>query len=166
MEEILSNGNGERVDGGENAYRVVVFTLGKEHFALPVEALAEIYRSRDITPVPLAPRFLTGVVSVHGQLASVLSLAEMLGEGMENQSGLLLILTPEFGGVALLVEKTTGFSFYSTLEEVAVEQAQPAEGHSLHFVEGVFRDKGTLVTLINPEKLRVWIDREFSKEEE
>ena len=117
MPEILSKEENGGKDAGEKANKVVVFTLGKEHFALPVEALAEIYRSRDITPVPLAPRFLTGVVSVHGQLASVLSLAEMLGAGMENQSGLLLILTPLYGGVALLVEKTTGFSSYSTLDK-------------------------------------------------
>jgi len=164
MPEILRREDGERGDADEKTNKVVVFIVGKEYFALPVEALAEIYRSQDITPVPLAPRFLTGVVSVHGQLASVLSLAGMLGAEKENQKGLLLILTPKYGGVALLVEKTTGFSSYATLEEVAVEQA--AEGDSLHFVEGVFRDEGTLVTLINPEKLRIWIDHEFSKEEE
>ena len=83
---------------------------------------------------------------------------------MAGNSGLLLILAREFGGIALLVEKTTGFSSYTTLEEVTMEQAP--DGGSVHFLEGVFRDKGTLVTLISPEKLRIWIDQEFGKEEE
>lgn len=165
MPEIIPGKDREKTVAGEKANKVVVFTVGREYFALPLESLAEIYRSVDITPVPLAPRFLKGVVSVHGQLASVMSLGEILeAPALIGNTGLLLILAREFGGIALLVEKTTGFSSYGTLEEVTMEQA-PDSG-SVHFLEGVFRDKGTLVTLISPEKLRIWIDQEFAKEEE
>ncbi len=148
----------------QKANKVVVCTVGKESFALPLGALAEIYRGVEITRLPLAPDFLTGVINVHGNLASVLSLAAILETGETPNEGLLLILTEEYGGFALLVEGTTGFSSYTALEEVAVEKAA-VEG-SVHFVEGVFRDRGSLVTLINPRKLRVWIDNEFAKGED
>ena len=148
----------------EAVHKVVVCTVGKESFALPLEALAEIYRAVEITPLPLSPSFLVGVVNVHGNLASVLSLAEILKAGEKPKEGLLLILTQEYGGFAILVEKTTGFISYATLEEVALETA--VEEGSVHFVEGVFRDSGNLITLINPDKLRVWIDNEFRKGED
>jgi len=164
MEEPQSpDGSVEQVPP-EKLNHVVVCTVGKESFALPLDALAEIYRGVEITPLPLAPDFLTGVINVHGNLASVLSLAAILNAGQTTDEGLLLILTQDYGGVALLVEGTTGFTSYSTLEEVAVENA--IDEGSVHFIEGVFRDNGNLVTLINPEKLRVWIDNEFAKGED
>jgi len=162
-ESYLPDGSVEQIPA-EKVNKVVMCTVGKESFALPLEALAEIYRALEITPLPLAPGFLTGVINVHGNLASVVSLATILNTGQTTDEGLLLILTQEYGGFALLVEGTTGFTSYTTLEEVAVEKA--AEEGSVHFVEGVFRDMGNLVTLINPEKLRVWIDSEFAKGED
>lgn len=151
-------------DQAEPRHKVVVCTAGKESFALPLEALAEIYRALEITPLPLAPRFLTGVINVHGSLTSVLSLAAILGLEGTPEEGLVLILGQEYGGFAILVEGTTGFTTYATLEEVALETAV-GEG-SVHFIEGVFRDNGNLITLINPEKLRIWIDNEFAKGED
>ena len=148
----------------EPRHKVVVCTAGKESFALPLEALSEIYRAFEITQLPLAPRFLTGVINVHGNLTSVLSLSEILGLEGTSEEGLLLILGQEHGGFAILVEGTTGFTSYATLEEVALETA--AEEGTVNFIEGVFRDNGNLITLINPEKLRIWIDYEFAKGED
>jgi purine-binding chemotaxis protein CheW len=145
-------------------HKVVVCTAGKEFFALPLEALAEIYKAQEITPLPLAPDFLAGVINVHGNLASVFSLMEILGLGKQPDEGLLLILGQEYGGFALLVEGTSGFTSYETLEEITMEAA--GEDSSVNFIEGVFRNDGNLITLINPEKLRIWIDNEFAKGED
>jgi purine-binding chemotaxis protein CheW len=163
MEEPQAPDGGVTQIPAEEVNEVILCTVGKESFAIPLDALAEIYRGVEITPLPLAPDFLTGVINVHGNLSSVLSLAAILNADQPSGEGLLLILTPEYGGIALLVDGTTGFTFYSTLEEVAVDDAV-GEG-SVQFIEGVFRDDGNLVTLINPEKLRVWIDNEFVKGE-
>lgn len=148
----------------QQEHKVVVCTVGREFFALPLGALAEIYKAQEITPLPLSPDFLTGVINVHGNLASVFSLARILDLGKQPEEGLLLILGQEYGGFALLVERTTGFSSYTTLEEISLEAA---EGHdSVNFIEGVFRNNGNLITLINPEKLRIWIDNRFVKGED
>ena len=56
---------------------------------------------------------------------------------------------------------TTGFTSYVTLEDVARDA--PAKENSVEIIEGVFRDNDKLISLINPEKLRVWIDSEFTK---
>ncbi len=143
-------------------HEVVVCTVGKEYFALPLDAMAEIYKTVDITPLPLSPSYLVGVINVHGNLASVLSLAGILGLTEDPAADrLLLILTAQYGGVALLIETTTGFTAYTTLEGVARDNV--GDVGSVEFIEGVFREDGKLVSLINPEKLRVWIDREFTK---
>ncbi len=143
------------------AHEVVVCSLGREYFAIPLEALAEIFRFSEITPLPMSPPYLVGVINFHGNLASVLSLGKILGQEKTPDEGLLLILTPEHGGVALHVDTTTGFTSYVTLEDVARDD--PGNDTSVEIIEGVFRDNGKLISLINPEKLRVWIDSEFTK---
>ena len=161
MTEPLSSDSG--LDQAPNlpAHEVVVCAVGREHFALPLESLAEIFKVSDITPLPLSPFYLVGVINVHGNLASVLSLGRILGLDDTMKEGLLLILTPNHGGIALHVDTTTGFTSYSTLEDVARDTQ--AIDNSVEIIEGVFRDNGKLISLINPEKLRVWIDSEFTK---
>ncbi len=162
MTDPVTQKNGSVEEVRHPEHEVVVCMLGKEYFALPLDAMAEIYKSPDIMSLPLSPSFMVGIINVHGNLASVISLADVLGLSDDpDMDGLLLILTAEYGGIALLIESTTGFTAYSTLEEVAKEGV--GGGSSVEFVEGVFREEGKLVSLINPEKLRVWIDSEFTK---
>jgi len=161
MTDTLTPYQGQDPAPNQPAHEVVVCAVGREHFALPLESLAEIYRSMEITPLPLSPSYLVGVINVHGSLASVLSLAGILGLEETGEEGLLLILTPEHGGIALHVDGTTGFTFYVTLEDVARDA--PGKEDEVEIIEGVFRDNGKLISLINPEKLRVWIDSAFTK---
>lgn len=142
-------------------HEVVLCAVGREHFALPLESLAEIFKVSEITPLPLSPPYLVGVINVHGNLASVLSLGRILGLEDTREEGLLLILTPDHGGIALHVDTTTGFTSYVALEDVARDAS--AKENSVEIIEGVFRDGGKLISLINPEKLRVWIDSKFTK---
>ena len=145
-------------------HEVVVCAVGREYFALPLESLAEIFKATEITSLPLAPSYLVGVINVHGNLSSVLSLGRILGLEDTREEGLLLILTSDHGGIGLHVDTTTGFTSYVTLEDVARDAH--AKDQRVEIIEGVFRDNGRLISLINPEKLRVWIDSEFTKGED
>lgn len=145
-------------DAGHNAVR---FSLGEELFALPIDDVLEVQEALEVTPLPSAPGFLAGVTNVHGRLASVIRLADILGiKGVRESGGYLVLLVPEKGGMALLVDSSRGFARYSTLEEVVADGDR--EGSSMIF-EGVFRSQERLVSLINPDKLRLWIDRELLK---
>jgi len=161
MTETLPPDSGSEQVLNLPSHEVVLCAVGREHFALPLESLAEIFKASEIKPLPLSPSYLVGVINVHGNLASVLSLGRILGLEDTLEEGLLLILTPDHGGIALHVDTTTGFTSYVTLEDVARDA--PAKENSVEIIEGVFRDNGKLISLINPEKLRVWIDSEFTK---
>jgi purine-binding chemotaxis protein CheW len=164
MTEMLPSDSGSEQAPNLPAHEVVVCAVGREYFALPLQSLAEIFKVSEITSLPLAPSYLVGVINVHGNLASVLSLGRILGLEDTREEGLLLILTSDHGGIGLHVDTTTGFTSYVTLEDVA-RDAHTKE-HGVEIIEGVFRDNGRLISLINPEKLRVWIDSEFTKGED
>jgi chemotaxis-related protein WspD len=58
---------------------VVIFSLGLEWMALPVSAVAEIARTRQIHSLPQRRGHIEGVVNVHGELVVCVSLGRMLG---------------------------------------------------------------------------------------
>jgi chemotaxis signal transduction protein len=129
-----------------------------------LEDLAEIYHIDEITHLPLSPNFLVGVINVHGNLASVISLSEVLSITDAKESQLVLLLVPEKGGFAIQVDRTIGFGSYDVLEEVTRDAAR--RRGKVSFIEGVFRDGEDLYSLISTEKLRIWIDGEFTKGED
>ena len=134
----------------------ILFTIGHEYLALPLEDIGEIHEIEEISHLPLLPPFLGGVVNVHGILASVVNLDVILN--------FLIRLIPERGGIAIRVDNTFGMVRYSLLEEVAV--AQESASGKVHIVEGVFRSGNRLISLINPDKLCAWIDEELAKGDE
>ncbi len=145
------------------ARRVILFSVGRELFALSLGDLAEIYNIDEITHLPLSPPFLAGVINVHGNLASVISLGEVLSIPDAKETKLALLLVPEKGGFAIQVDRTIGFGGYDVLEEVTRDAAR--RSGKVSFVEGVFRQGDDLYSLISVDKLRIWIDGEFTKGE-
>ena len=55
------------------------FYLGERLFGLPILSVREIIRSCEITPVPLAPRHVRGLINLRGQIVTILNLAVRLG---------------------------------------------------------------------------------------
>ena len=146
----------------EGRYRTILFTIESEYFALPLEDIAEIHQFEEVTHLPLAPDFLPGVINVHGIMSSVINLGKIMNISEEDDEGTLMIrLIPEKGGISIIVGSTLGMARYSFLEEVTREVSDRMGQVSI--VEGVFRSGDRLVSLINPDKLRVWIDETLLK---
>lgn len=148
-------------DPGHDA---ILFAIGNEYLAIPLEEIAEIHELEEITPLPMAPPFIEGVINVHGILATVISLDRILRISELPAGNLLARLIPERGGIAIRVESSLGMVKYSVLEEVTREMGQ--ENSQISFVEGVFRSGEKLISLINPSKLCVWIDGALAKGED
>jgi purine-binding chemotaxis protein CheW len=55
------------------------FYLGGRCFGLPILSVREIIRTCEITPVPLAPRHVRGLINLRGQIVTILDLAVRLG---------------------------------------------------------------------------------------
>jgi len=52
----------------------LAFAVGTETFALPLSCVREIMRVPAVTPVPRAPREILGIVSVRGQVTTLIDL--------------------------------------------------------------------------------------------
>lgn len=83
----------------------MLFTLCGQRYALEVEAVAEIAEMLPEYPIPFAPRFLRGIVNIHGKLAAILDLALYSGAGGATNGRNLLLLNVPDTSLALIVEQ-------------------------------------------------------------
>ncbi len=74
-----------------DARRFLTFSLGTERYGWPVGRVRAIARVERLTPVPSAPAYYRGVVSLRGQVLSVMDLRLYLGLPASEQQA-----SPEF----------------------------------------------------------------------
>lgn len=58
----------------ENEIEVIEFTLSGETYAIETSFLKEVFHMKEITPVPLTPAFVKGIINLRGNIVSVLDL--------------------------------------------------------------------------------------------
>lgn len=57
---------------------LLLFRLGEEWYAVPIEGVREIYNDYTVTRIPRVPDFILGVINVRGEIVSVTNLGEMM----------------------------------------------------------------------------------------
>src|SRR5260221_3054928 len=60
---------------------VLVCSVGGERYAVETRHLRAVQWTSGITPVPCTPGFVVGIVSVRGEIVTLLDLASMIGLG-------------------------------------------------------------------------------------
>ncbi len=80
----------------------LAFRLAGDVYAAPVALVREILTMRPLTPVPRAPMSIMGIISVRGQLVTVLDLRRRLrlAEGPQTNKARILLVDPM--GIELL----------------------------------------------------------------
>jgi purine-binding chemotaxis protein CheW len=75
--------------------QISTFYLGERWFGLPILAVREILQLCELTPVPLAPPQVRGLINLRGQIVTIFDLALILGlrEPTETTGAHLVILS-------------------------------------------------------------------------
>ncbi|HXC93816.1 MAG TPA: chemotaxis protein CheW [Geobacteraceae bacterium] len=83
----------------------MLFSTGGLRYAVNVDYLDEISELLPEYPIPQSPRFLRGVVNIHGKLAVVFDLSLYVGTGpVKKGCNLLLLKMPE-SSLSIVVER-------------------------------------------------------------
>jgi len=108
-QRLAARRNGETVPASETL-RVLACKAGREHFGIPIEAVAEILPFQACLPVPDGPAALVGLLGRNGQLVSVIDLSAALGMAPSSEEGgrHLIILRRSSPRIALRVDRAEG----------------------------------------------------------
>ena len=88
------------------ATRISTFYLDRLWFGLDVDHVQEVIRYQEITPVPLAPAMVRGLINVRGQIMTALDLRQRMGlpDRPANKRPMNLVIRGSDEAVSLLVD--------------------------------------------------------------
>jgi len=146
---------------------VVEFVLGGERYALDIHLAREIVEMIQITPIPRAPPYISGVINLRGEITNIMNLNNLLGlphqEIRDNQK--IVVLVPEAAGgsnVGIIVDDVI-----SVLQVAQTDIEHLGEGLSSEvssFVKGIIKMKSDESDKKNTG-LIIWIDMQKVLEE-
>jgi purine-binding chemotaxis protein CheW len=84
--------------------------LGGHHLGIEVLDVQEVLREQRLTPVPLAPEWVAGLINLRGQIVPELDMRRLLGmpPRAEEEVSFSVVLRTEHGAVSLRVDEIEG----------------------------------------------------------
>jgi len=113
---------------------VTTFHAGGLFCGIPVADVQEILRPQEMTPVPLAPPAVAGLINLRGQIVTALDLRERLAlpVGPVRQS-MNIVVRGRQGAVSLLVDRI------GDVVDLPAQDLQPAPGTLAAPLQGLVR---------------------------
>lgn len=141
----------ELVQEADAGVEICSFRVGSMRFGVPILRVVEILGAPAVQPVPLAPRFIGGLVHYRGEMLTVVSLRSLLGlEPYEGRPD-ILVLESSRGCFGLLVD---------TVDEVkaaSTDSFEPSpstlEDHLKAIFSGTCKLKDALMVMLDPDRL-------------
>lgn len=136
----------------EEEVLLLFFRSGGESFALDISYVKEVVVDQAVTPVPLVPPSVVGVVNQRGKIFTVMSFSRLVGldEGAAVSTVVLLHL-PDME-VGITVDGIEGIESVPSRLLARVELEKEATDRS-RLLRGVFDLKGQVVGLVDAEEL-------------
>jgi purine-binding chemotaxis protein CheW len=126
-----------------NHQQLVVFTLGVEHYALPIHAVNEIIRYAEPRSVASRTEWVRGVISLRGRIVPVYDVAARLGLASELSDQSKIVIVEAGGEIAGVI--------VDTVEEVLTvsgDQIEEAPGADPAMIEAIVRIDDRLIVLL------------------
>ena len=98
----------QRGSGKLSQERNVIFTIfiGEEKFGLPIYCVKTVFNATAITPVPLAPKSMIGLINLRGHVVTAICMRTSLGmPALQSQPDLMVALEHQGEGFALAVDR-------------------------------------------------------------
>ena len=128
-----------------NPRQLVVFTLGAEHYALPIQQVHEIIRYTEPRSVASRVDWVRGVISLRGRIVPVYDLASRLGIRSELTEQTKIVIVEAGSETAGVI--VDGVEEVLTVED---EQMQDAPGADTTLIDSIAKIGDRLVVLLKP----------------
>jgi purine-binding chemotaxis protein CheW len=132
--------------------QVCTFTLDGHFLGVPVARVQEVIRHQEMTPVPLAPPVVRGLINLRGQIVTALDLRVPLGLPPAPPGALPMNVVVRAAGdlVSLLVD-----AIGDVIEVTADTFERPPEtlgGPARDLIRGAFKLDGRLLLILDTDR--------------
>lgn len=129
--------------------RVLVFSLGGENYCVGIKDTKEVIRPSQITRVPNAPEFVTGITNLRGEIVTILDVRHFfgLGERKETKEMNVIITDITGGSVGIVVDKVLDTL---DIEEEAIQPPLATiKGKMVDYTKGQIQIGGNILILLD-----------------
>lgn len=115
-----------------SVHKLSTFRVDGDLFGVDAELVQEVSRSQQLTPVPLAPAAVAGLMNLRGEVVTALDLRRLLGrpDRPAGTAPMNVVIRADGGAVSLLVD------LIESVEDVPLDSLEPTPGS----VTGVARE--------------------------
>jgi len=135
-----------------DATQFCTFYLNKHFFGIEVEKVQEVFRYQEMTPIPLAPPTIKGLINLRGQIMTAIDLRKRLQmpDRPDGELPMNVVIRTPGGAVSLLVDEI------GDVLEMSLDDYEPPpdtiEGITRDLVRGVYKLEGTLLLILDTTK--------------
>lgn len=148
-ESCRADGETGQITGGESCHEFLCFRVSDEIYGINIMDLKEIIKPREVTEVPRAPLFISGILSLRGTIIPIIDMRVRLGLARNEPTGKerIIVIRNNNSLSGLLVDEV--------IQVVQVElngvEAAPAvlDGIDRDFISGLGRSGGRLIIILN-----------------
>ena len=132
--------------------KVVVFQVGTEEYAIPIEHVISIEKMEGITPIPHLPVYVKGIVKVRGELLPVLDFEEILYNRpiQNNDQTRMIVLKTDDLSIGVLVNDAKEII---DIGKEDLKQLGLVAFNKTSYFSAVANLASRLITMIDPSKL-------------
>jgi len=140
-----------------SARQLCTFYVGDGYFGIPVEQVQEVVRPQPITPVPLAPKVVRGLINLRGQILTAIDLRYRLGLGEPGDPAKLMnvVVRTNDSPVSFLVDEIG--EVLDVNEDSFESPPETLQGDMRALIGGAYKLDGRLLLALNTE-LTISID--------
>jgi purine-binding chemotaxis protein CheW len=154
----MKNSKYIKSDSTESTYKmqVATFLIDKKLFGIPIQDVLEINKNVEMTPVPLAPDYLEGVINLRGQIVTAINLRKRLnmpeanhpdGTHSDDKEYHNIIIGSGGDSVSLLVDAIG--DVLEITSDIIEPPPDTIKGLNPQYVKNVCKLKGELLVVLN-----------------
>ena len=135
-----------------NSELLTTFYIGTECYGIEVMKVQEVTGSPIIVGVPLAPKFVRGLINLRGQLATAMGLRELFGDSSTDDSEQMSVVCRIDGNLVSLIVDRIG----DVVEAESRNFENPPDTIPLgvkRFIKGIYKMNGTLLSVLDLDKI-------------
>lgn len=128
------------------------FFLHGLFFGVDVLKVQEVIRYQEMTPVPIAPAMIQGLINLRGQIITAIDLRRRLElpERPEGQLPMNMVIRTEDGGISLLVDEIG--DVLEIAESCFERVPETVTGVARELILGVYKLNGRLLLILDTER--------------
>lgn len=132
--------------------QLTTFYVDGDLFGIEVMKVQEVAGRPNLFEVPLAPRFVKGLVNLRGQIATALELREIYAKPQkQDQQQMSVICKIDGNLVSLLVDSIGDVVEVNSSDFESVPDTIPLQVR--RFIKGIYKMNGTLLSVLDLEAL-------------